>query len=106
VKFGVLILASHRFVLLPFPQTFGARAEITPRIAKAGYSVVCADLRGYCDLSKPDPRRICAKYSARLGVRKGDGAAEAAAAAGDETPLAAESEPVEDAYSFRLRRHS
>ena len=106
MKFGILILASHRFVLLPLPQTFGAQEEIAPRIAKAGCSVVRADLRGYCDLFKPDFRRICANYSARLGVRKGDGAAEAAAAAGDETPLAAEPEPVEDAYSFRLRRHS
>jgi haloacetate dehalogenase len=36
-----------------FPQTHAMWARIAPRLAEAGYSVVCADLRGYGESSKP-----------------------------------------------------
>jgi haloacetate dehalogenase len=36
-----------------FPQTHAMWARIAPLIVEAGYSVVCADLRGYGDSSKP-----------------------------------------------------
>jgi len=36
-----------------FPQTHAMWARIAPRIVEAGYTVVCADLRGYGESSKP-----------------------------------------------------
>ncbi len=36
-----------------FPQTHAMWASIAPQIVAAGYSVVCADLRGYGSSSKP-----------------------------------------------------
>ena len=36
-----------------FPQTRAMWAQIAPRLVEAGYSVVCADLRGYGESAKP-----------------------------------------------------
>jgi len=48
-----------------FPQTFAMWARIAPRIVEAGYCVVCADLRGYGDSSKPKCLPDCSNYSFR-----------------------------------------
>ncbi len=48
-----------------FPQTYAMWARIAPRIAEAGHSVVCADLRGYGDSSKPRSLPDRSNYSFR-----------------------------------------
>jgi haloacetate dehalogenase len=48
-----------------FPQTYAMWARIAPRILAAGYRVVCADLRGYGDSSKPRRLPDNANYSFR-----------------------------------------
>jgi len=48
-----------------FPQSLAMWARIAPRIVAAGYSVVCADLRGYGDSSKPKCSADCSNYSFR-----------------------------------------
>jgi haloacetate dehalogenase len=48
-----------------FPQTHAMWARIAPRIAEAGYSIVCADLRGYGDSSKPRSLPDRSNYSFR-----------------------------------------
>ena len=52
-------------VLHGFPQTHAMWARIAPPIAAAGYRVVCADLRGYGDSSKPRRLPDNANYSFR-----------------------------------------
>ena len=37
-----------------FPQSLAMWGHVAPLLAQAGYSVVCADLRGYGDSSKPE----------------------------------------------------
>ncbi|MGO9420989.1 alpha/beta hydrolase [Roseiarcus sp.] len=48
-----------------FPQTHAMWARIAPHIVEAGYSVVCADLRGYGDSSKPRRLPDNSNYSFR-----------------------------------------
>ncbi len=48
-----------------FPQTHAMWSQIAPRIAEAGYSVVCADLRGYGNSSKPRSLPDRSNYSFR-----------------------------------------
>lgn len=48
-----------------FPQTRAMWACIAPRLAEAGYSVVCADLRGYGESSKPKRLPDNSNYSFR-----------------------------------------
>ena len=48
-----------------FPQTQAMWARIAPRIAEAGCSVVCADLRGYGDSAKPQSLPDRSNYSFR-----------------------------------------
>ena len=48
-----------------FPQTRAMWARIAPRLAEAGYSVVCADLRGYGESSKPKRLPDNSNYSFR-----------------------------------------
>jgi haloacetate dehalogenase len=48
-----------------FPQTHAIWAAIAPRIVEAGYTVVCADLRGYGDSSKPKCLSDNSNYSFR-----------------------------------------
>lgn len=46
---GAAVLLLHGF-----PQTHALWAAVAPRLVRAGYRVVCADLRGYGGSSKPD----------------------------------------------------
>lgn len=48
-----------------FPQTHGMWARIAPQIVEAGYTVVCADLRGYGGSSKPRRLPDNSNYSFR-----------------------------------------
>ena len=48
-----------------YPQTRAMWAQIAPRLVKAGYSVVCADLRGYGESAKPRSRPDRSNYSFR-----------------------------------------
>jgi len=48
-----------------FPQTHAMWAGIAPQIAAAGHRVVCADLRGYGDSSKPPRQPDNSNYSFR-----------------------------------------
>jgi haloacetate dehalogenase len=48
-----------------FPQTHAMRSRIAPEIAAAGFSVVCADLRGYGASSKPKRAPDNSNYSFR-----------------------------------------
>lgn len=48
-----------------FPQTRAMWARIAPHLAEAGYSVVCADLRGYGASSKPKRLPDNSNYSFR-----------------------------------------
>jgi haloacetate dehalogenase len=48
-----------------YPQTHAMWAGIAPRIVEAGYSVVCPDLRGYGDSSKPRSLSDRSNYSFR-----------------------------------------
>ncbi len=57
---GLPVLLLHGF-----PQTLAMWARIAPRIVEAGYTVVCADLRGYGDSSKPRSQPDNSNYSFR-----------------------------------------
>jgi len=48
-----------------FPQTRAMWAQIAPRLVEAGYSVVCADLRGYGESAKPKRLADNSNYSFR-----------------------------------------
>ncbi len=47
-----------------FPQTLSMWAHIAPKLAEK-YTVICADLRGYGDSSKPTPAKDSSNYSFR-----------------------------------------
>ena len=48
-----------------YPQTRAMWAQIAPRLVEAGYSVVCADLRGYGESAKPRSLPDRSNYSFR-----------------------------------------
>lgn len=48
-----------------FPQNMSMWGYIAPVVAKAGCTVVCADLRGYGDSDKPRCLPDCSNYSFR-----------------------------------------
>jgi haloacetate dehalogenase len=56
-----------------FPQCLAMWAHVAPSLVEAGYTVVCADLRGYGDSSKPHCLPDNANYSFR--AMAGDAAA-------------------------------
>ena len=53
-----------------FPQSMAMWGHIAPLIAKAGYTVVCADLRGYGDSAKPTCLPDRSNYSFRAKCRR------------------------------------
>src|SRR4051794_20804 len=63
VSLNVAVCGSGRPVVLlhGFPQTHLMWRLVAPRLAAAGYSVICPDLRGYGDSDKPDGTDAYAK---------------------------------------------
>lgn len=49
-----------------FPQTLAMWAQVAPLLAQAGFTVVCADLRGYGDSAKPICLPDCSNYAFRV----------------------------------------
>lgn len=48
-----------------FPQSLAMWAQVAPLLVRAGFTVICADLRGYGDSAKPDDRPDHAPYAFR-----------------------------------------
>ncbi len=59
---GVLLLHGH-------PQSHSTWHQVAPRLVRAGYSVVAADLRGYGDSSRPAGGENHVNYSKRAMAR-------------------------------------
>jgi haloacetate dehalogenase len=52
-----------------FPQNLAMWAQVAPRLVAAGFTVVCADLRGYGDSAKPPSLPDHSNYSFRTIAR-------------------------------------